>query len=82
MKVLLHKILLYISIYIICASAFSFVVCGLAFLFGNVSQETESILQIASYILAAIFVILFVRCRPLNSQEKEDPHYFRFHFQP
>ena len=34
--------------------------------------------EAAAFIVAAIYVILFVRCRPLTPQEKKELRFFRF----
>lgn len=79
MKTFLHKSLLYIAVYIIIAAIFNMLICKLPLYIIPELYNYSAELEIASFLFALVFVILFVRCRPLNRQEKEDSRYFRFH---
>ena len=72
MKTLLHKALLYIAVYIICAVVLCLVLCNVAYYLIPSSHVYMKWIEAASFILAAIYVILFVRCRPLTPQEKKE----------
>lgn len=78
MKTLLHKALLYISVYIICAVVLCLVLCNIAYYFIPSSLAYMGWIEAASFVIAAVFVILFVRCRPLTRQEKQEFRFFRF----
>lgn len=72
MKTLLHKALLYIAVYIICAVVLCLVLCNIAYCFIPSSHAYMKWIEAAAFVLAAICVILFVRCRPLIPQEKKE----------
>ena len=78
MKTLLHKALLYIAVYIICAVVLCLVLCNMAYYLIPSSHVYMKWIEAAAFIIAAIYVILFVRCRPLTPQEKKELHFFRF----
>lgn len=78
MKALLHKALLYIAVYIVCAVIFCLVLCNVAYFLIPSSIAYMPWIEAAASVIAAIFVILFVRCRPLTRQEKEDLRFLRF----
>lgn len=78
MKTLLHKALLYIAVYIICAVVLCLVLCNIAYYLIPSSHAYMKWVEAAAFIIAAIYVILFVRCRPLTPQEKKELRFFRF----
>lgn len=78
MKTLLHKALLYIAVYIICAVVLCLVFCNVAYYLIPSSHAYMKWIEASAFIIAAIYVILFVRCRPLTPQEKKELHFFRF----
>ena len=78
MKTLLHKALLYIAVYIICAVVLCLVLCNIAYYLIPSSHAYMKWIEASAFIIAAMYVILFVRCRPLTPQEKKELHFFRF----
>lgn len=78
MKTLLHKALLYIAVYIICAVVLCLVLCNIAYYLIPSSHAYMKWVEATAFIVAAIYVILFVRCRPLTPQEKKELRFFRF----
>lgn len=78
MKTLLHKALLYIAVYIICAVVLCLVLCNIAYYLIPSSHAYMKWVEAAAFIIAVIYVILFVRCRPLTPQEKKELRFFRF----
>jgi len=80
-KIILNTVRLYIGITCLCYVIICLVLCFLTSLFFSYSLEAKEMTKVMSLPLAIVFVILFVRCRPLSPQEKKEVPLFRIRFQ-
>lgn len=80
MRFLLHTILLYLAVVLVCAIVFSFVLCNIVYYLISSSAVVIKATEILSYILAVVFVILYVRCRPLTKEELREKPFLRILF--
>ena len=77
----IDTILLYIAATSLCCAMFSFILCHLAHWILPTSGLAVALAMVISYLLAILFVIHFVRCRPLTEEEKEEGFLFRLYLE-
>lgn len=73
--------LLYIAVTFLCCAMFSCIICHLVHWILPSSGLAVTLAMVISYLLAILFVIRFVRCRPLTEEEKEEGFLFRLYLE-